>query len=296
MLKSDFRKLENLSPKDYAKRFRKLVNTSDIFSKKLSPKQQAIVYCLVYNLLEENHKTDSGYFLQKLLTEKGVTYFDLAQKMNTYLHYIENESENFTPESISSHLKKMIKSHNFKDGIISDLVCKYFSVNKNLLRYGIGTKYEMDYSKAKSDFEKANVDTERIEKYTNQILDLTDFIANDQANPSPKECDYYYNFISESPILFTNLLVDYLPQKTNLPEKEEVENLLNKEEEDLLEKYILNYFPEEKEEEEKDICYDFLTKKRVCLWDNDYLKRMFYKLNVKEQLAVVELIEQLENL
>lgn len=254
MLKSEIEKLENLSPKDYARRCRKVINAFDIFTKNLSEEQQKIVYNLMYNLLEENYKTDSGYFLKKLLSARNISYYDLARKIYTYLCITDPDlAEQFTLEGIISHLKKMTESKNFTENIISGLVCKYFSVDENLLRYGIGNRYHMDYTKAVLAFKKNHVNISDMECIISEVLDPNN--VSYEIKPTTKDYLYYKNFISNSPILFTNLLKLYLPGSI-----------------------------------------DLIKKEKVCIWDFDYLIIMFYKLSVKEQSALIDLIEQLQNL
>lgn len=254
MLKSEIKKLENLSPRDYARRFRKIINAFDIFTKKLSEKQQVIVYNLTYNLLEDNYKTASGHFLQKLLKENNISYYDVAKSIYVYLCYTSNDiSEDFSLDGIISYLKKMTDSQNFTKNTISDLVCTYFSVDENLIRYGIGNKYHMNEQKAKSAFDKMHVDTKKIDNIIAEILDLN--YIPDGVNPRDEDRLCYKELISHNPVLFTEFLTLYLKENINLLEEE-----------------------------------------ACCIWDSDYLKIMFYKLGVKEQNAVLDLIEQLQNL
>ncbi len=218
MLKSELKKLENLPPEDVARDFRKRINAFDIFKKKLSKSHQEIIYTLVYNLLEENYKTDSGFFLQKLLEEHGISYYELAEYIYTYLYYTsEYHSENLSIENIKSYLQKMTKSKNFTKNILSDLICKYFSVDEDLIKYGIGNSYEMNFEKA---YETLKENIDNIENIIEEVLNPT--YIPDGEKPTKKEYLYYRNFISKSAIFFTELLQLYSKKDIDFLEKEKI--------------------------------------------------------------------------
>lgn len=248
MLKSEIKKLENLSPEDTAKDFRKRITYLNIFEKKLNKSQQKIIFRLVYNLLEENYRTDSGYFFKKLLEENKISYSKLAEHIYVFLCYQNDyNSDEFSIEKIKSQLEKMTKSKTFTKSPISDLICAYFSVDENLIKYGFGYRYKMNHEKAFEIFKDENP-----EEIIKEILDPNS-ISN-KPQPTEKEKIVYQNFI-KSDVLFADLLKLYCKQDIN-----------------------------------------FISQEKDCLWDCDYLAIMINKLNLKEQHAVFDLIEQLQKL
>lgn len=218
MLKSEQKKMENLTPDKVAEDFRKRICTIQNFDK-LSKKHKKIVFHLVFNLLEENQKTNSGYFLTKLLKSKRITYYNLTQYIYTYLSYTAHyQSEDFSFEKIQSYLQKMTTSKNFTQNTYTELACQFLSVDENLIKYGFGYRYIINFEKAYKAFE--NKSTEYIQNIIKEIL-LPNFIP-DGVKPTEKDYEYYRHFVSENAILFNELLSDYCEEEVNFIKKKSI--------------------------------------------------------------------------
>lgn len=212
MLSSEIKKLEK--PQDCAKYFRKRMNAFTIFTSNLAQPYQEIVIGLVYNLLKENSRTASGYFFKKLLEERNISYSDLAKYICAYQDFNpEYFSDIISLENVKSSLQKMVNSQKVKDNYLIELICDYFSIDTDLMIYGVGKRFEMNEENIVKAFDKT------------EINDIADKIENPPSVLLGKELEkarcYYKKFICNSPKLYTELLKSYCKQEIPLLKSEE---------------------------------------------------------------------------
>lgn len=180
------------------------------FENHLSQGQQEIVIKLVVNLLKETHKTNFGYFFQKLLEERNLTYSELAKYICSYLDFNPEYFSNiYSIDDIKSSLQKMAKAKKIKGNRFENLIYDYFSIDKNLILYGIGKRFKVNWE---------NVDKVFKEYNKTKINDILNKVENPPSDLLPgKELEKnrycYKKFIHYSPKLYTKLLNSELKQE-----------------------------------------------------------------------------------
>ena len=188
----------------------------------LTEADKELVFKLVVDLVTDAKKSCCALFFRKLLDNADMTHTELANYIYGYMlcmnyfdeeeqkeekHKEENdedeeedkkdETKSYQPKRVIDALAGILKNTSYKDdNPYVPMICDYFSISEDVLKYGRGKKYTLDMSALNSFFKDNNL---TIEKVTREILkkDIDCF------EKYAKRCEQY---IVHSHLMIANLI------------------------------------------------------------------------------------------
>lgn len=190
-----------------------------------SHEEKQMLFDLVFDLLPEKEHGLSGLFLERLLKENHLTYSQLSRYIYGYICFMEDPAQNgeLDLEKIKSILQTMMTARRIDEkNKIFSYICDFFSVSEDVLKYGQGEKYTLDFEKAKEAYRRTGLSPKEF---------LDDMIEMEEIDNSKEveACKYY---ITHSAKAFARIIED----------RTFTENLLKKEEYSLLDEQIFNTY------------------------------------------------------
>lgn len=139
-----------------------LNNYADSYNS-LSELNKHIVDNAIRNLLpEEKLLQYFGYFFQKVLDDSGMKAYELATIVCGNYCEKENTYQEMTIDNINGNIKSFLKNKKFQEKnrqMVED-ICKVLSIDMDVLRYGIGTRFYIDSDEVDRIIKQENIDSE----------------------------------------------------------------------------------------------------------------------------------------
>jgi len=144
---------------------------------RLSAENQRAINNLIRRLLGKiKMERNLGENLKKIFEDRGLTYYQVASitsKMQDYENRLNDNRMFFDEDTIVSYLRGYLKSEkpqNKSMDLIDD-ICRVLSINSDLLWYGIGNVFSMDWEAIVDIAKEKNLELNDIyKKATNELI------------------------------------------------------------------------------------------------------------------------------